>query len=286
MNSELKTVVVAYVPSPHRGYVEFFKKYQGAILYVLGADLIAEFQSLVRNLPANEPEDVVRMIETLSLFRDVRILNSANMDELTKYARIVMPDEDVSRTIAEKYFPAVAITFDGSWRLRWHWDAVQQHHRPEGERMVSVHELDRELMRTAFGAAERSSDWWRQVGALFVRNGEVQLVAFNKHVPSEQSPYLCGDPRSNFGPGQSIDISSALHAEVGVISEAAKRGVAMEGGDLYVTTFPCPPCAYACANSGIRRLYYADGYSLIEGAEVLHSRGVEIIHVDMNAPSP
>lgn len=285
MNSVPETVLVAYVPTPHRGYIEFFKAHRGVILYVLGKEIISEFQPLVRNLPANEPEDVARMIETLDLFREVRILTPSGLDEVGRKSRIIMPDEEVSRAVADKYLPTGDVSFDGAWRLRWHWDAVQQQRKPEDERVISVDELDRELMRTAFTTAERSSDWWRQVGALFVRDGQIQLVAYNQHLPSEQSPYVYGDPRSNFGPGQSIDISSALHAEVGVISEAAKRGIAMEGGDLYVTTFPCPPCAYACANSGIKRLYYANGYSLIEGAEVLRSRGVEIIHVDMNTPS-
>lgn len=286
MKSTPDVVVVAYVPSPHRGYVEFFKAYEGAILYVLGSDIVAEFQPLVRNLPANSPEDVVRMIETLGLFQEVRILTPADLDEVRGQARIVMPDEDVSRAVAEKYFPASQILFDGSWRLRWHWDAVQQQRQPEGERVISAEELDRELMHEAFGLSTRSSDWWRQVGALLVRDGTAVLGAYNRHLPSEQSPYLYGDPRSHFGPGQSIEISSAIHAEIGVIAEAARRGIAMDGCDLYVTTFPCPPCAYACASSGIRRLYYADGYSLIEGADALRSRDIEIIRVDMTAPSP
>ncbi len=286
MNSVPETAVVAYVPSPHRGYVEFFKGYEGAILYVLGNELSNEFQSLVRNLPANKPEEVVEMIRALHIFSDVTLLTPSTLEEVRAATRVVMPDEEVSRALAEKYFADVPIAFDGSWRLRWHWDAVHQQRRPEGEQVISVEELDRSLMRAAFAESERSSDWWRQVGALLVRNGEVLLAAFNKHFPSEQSPYLYGDPRSNFGPGQSIDVSSALHAEIGIISEAAKRGILMEGCDLYVTTFPCPPCAYACANSGIKRLYYVDGYSLIEGADALTSRGIEIIRVDMTAPSP
>lgn len=279
-------IVVAYVPSPHRGYIEFFKAHKGAILYVLGKEIIAEFQSLVRNLPANEPEDVTRMIDTLGLFSEVRVLTPSSLEDVRTAKRIVMPDEEVSRSLAEKYFSGLPVTLDGSWRLRWHLDAVNAKPKPEDTKVISVKELDKELMGTAFGIADRSSDWWRQVGALLVKNGKILLGSYNEHYPSEQSPYLEGDPRSNFGPGERIDASTALHAEIGVIAEAANRGIGMNGCDLYVTTFPCPPCAYACAKSGIRRLYYVEGYSLIAGGDALRSRDVEIIRVDMTAPSP
>jgi dCMP deaminase len=111
------------------------------------------------------------------------------------------------------------------------------------------------------------------------------LGAFNQHVPSEQSAYLYGDPRSNFEAGQCIDMSGALHAEAGLIAEAARRGISTEGCDLFVTVFPCPPCAFLWAYSGIKHLYYVDGYSLIAGAETLQAKDVEIIRVEMNSPS-
>lgn len=276
--------LISYVPSPHSGYLKLFRKYSERILYILGSDFIKEFSPLVRNLPGNSPEDVRLMVLALGIFCDVRILTRDSLDEV-RSMEITMPDEDVSRAIAKVYFSKTPIAFDGSWRLRWHKDAVMQGRRPEGERMISREAFDRELMREAFKSAERSSDWWRQVGALLVRDKEVLLVAFNKHGPSEQTPYLYGDPRSNFEPGECIDVSTALHAEIGIIAEAARTGLQMKGCDLYVTTFPCPPCASACANSGIRRLFYTDGYSLVEGANILQSCGVEIIRVDMNFPS-
>jgi dCMP deaminase len=280
------TVVVAYVPSPHRGYVEFFKAYRGATRYVLGKEIISEFQPLVRNLPANDPEDVVRMIESLDIFSEVRILLPSSVEDIRKASHIVMPDEEVSRALAERHFSDLSVSLDGSWRLRWHWDAVHAKQVLEDTRVVSVAELDQELMGTAFKVASRSSDWWRQVGALLVKDGRVALGSFNEHYPSEQSPYLEGDPRSNFGPGERIEVSSALHAEIGVIAEAAHWGISTSACDLYVTTFPCPPCANAVAKSGIRRLFYVEGYSLISGGDALRSRGVEIIRVDMTAPSP
>jgi dCMP deaminase len=279
-------ILVAYVASPHAGYLKLFRKYEGGILYVLGRDLIGEFTSLVRNLPAVEPEEAAAMVRSLGIFDSVRVLTRELVPFIGQNT-LVMPDEDVSHALAEKCFAGATVEFDGTWRLRWDWKTTTHARRPEGERVVSVDLLDRELMGRASLEAQRSPDWWRQIGALLVRNGNMLIVAHNTHMPSEQSAYIMGDPRSNFGPGEHIDASLALHGEAGVIAEAARRGISTAGCDLFVTTFPCPPCANIVAASGIRRLYYADGYSLVAGAETLNAYGIEIVRVDMQtAPVP
>lgn len=280
MESKSSSVLIAYVASPHAGYLKFFRAYEGSILYILGNEFIREFPALVRHLPGVNPYEARRMLESLDISSSVHVLTLAMLDTVRE-SPVVMPDEDVSHAFAEKYLPDQAITFDGNWRLRWDWGATQKNRRPEGERVISVDELDRELMHSAFREANSSPDWWRQIGALLVKDGKILLTSFNRHVPHEQSNYLYGDPRSNFEPGQCIDASGAAHAETVLIAEAARRGVAMEGCDLYVTTFPCPPCAYTCSFTGIRRLYYVDGYALVAGAETLQAKGVEIVRVEM-----
>ena len=286
MKSKNNVAIIAYVPTVHAGYLKFFRAnaYDSSVeMYVLGDEFIRQFPSLVRHLPGVTPEEARRMIRGLNMFISVHILESVSDLEEMRQSNVhfIMPDEDVSHAMAEKYLKSVAVTFDASWKLRWDWGATQAKRRPEGERIISTNDFDRELMRNAFVVADRSPDWWRQIGALLVKDGKVLLAAFNRHLPSEQSEYCYGDPRSNFNQGECIDVSGALHAEVGLIAEAARRGIKTEGCDLYVTTFPCPPCAYACAQTGVRRLYYADGYSLIAGAEELQAKGVEIIHVEM-----
>jgi dCMP deaminase len=277
---DLNSVLVAYVPVPHAGYLKLFRSYAGSTLYVLGEDLIKEHQPLVRNLPAAQPTDVIEMIKALRIFAEVRVLNPSNVTDVQKYSQIVMPDEDVSRAFAEANFTHHNVIYDGRWRLRWDWGASHADRRPEGERLVSKDELERELMRKAYEVAKRSPDWWRQIGALLVREGEVLLTAFNRHVPHEQSNYLYGDPRSHFGPGERIEVSAATHAEPALVAAAARGGIVTQGCDLYVTTFPCPPCAYLCALLGLQRLYYVDGYSLVAGAETLQANGVEIVRVE------
>ncbi len=286
MKSDKSTVaVVAYVATPHQGYISFFETYRGAVLYVLGDDLLAEHVSLLRHLPGNTPEAVARMVTALHIFADVMVLHRDTMDLLSRHDRIVMPDEDVSRRVAAEFCLDRDVEFDGSWKLRWHWDAVQHKQQVHDVSCVTLNELDQHFMRLAYVEAQRSPDWWRQIGALLVQEGVPLLAAYNTHYPSEQSAYVYGDPRSQFDPGISIEVSSALHSEIAVIAEAARRGVSTVGCDLYVTTFPCPPCAYAVGRAGIRRLYFAEGYSRLEGKAALESQGVDIVRVQLTPPS-
>jgi len=52
----------------------------------------------------------------------------------------------------------------------------------------------------------------------------------------------------------------AVHAEMGVITDAARRGVALRRATLYGTTFPCHNCAKHIVASGVKRLVYIEPY--------------------------
>lgn len=48
----------------------------------------------------------------------------------------------------------------------------------------------------------------------------------------------------------------ALHSEVDAITQAAKKGVKVEGAIMYVTRYPCEACARAIASAGIKKVVY------------------------------
>jgi dCMP deaminase len=136
-------------------------------------------------------------------------------------------------------------------------------------------------MAEAVRQAGYSSDWWRQVGAVAVRDGVLLGVAHNEHRPSEYSPYINGDPRNDFSRGVRADLSTALHAEAALIAAAARAGTSLDGADLYVSTFPCPACARLIAEAGFRRCFFAGPYALLDGDTVLRAAQVELIWVDL-----
>lgn len=56
------------------------------------------------------------------------------------------------------------------------------------------------------------------------------------------------------------EFGRAVHAEMGVITDAARRGVSLRGATMYGTTFPCHNCAKHIVASGIMRLVYIEPY--------------------------
>jgi dCMP deaminase len=273
-----KNIIIAFVPAIHVGYINLFKKYKGS-LYILGKDFIADFPHIERDIRTPEIEDIKKICSSLELFDVVEELTRDSLQNLNKDdVNIVMPDDEITRAIAEKYLQGIDVTFDSVF-LRWNRvistnDTVV----PEG-RVVSTSDLDKELINVAGEEAEKSSDWWRQIGSLVVKDGKIILSAHNKHLPSDFNLDTYGDPRSSFDAGIRIDLSTAIHSEASLVAEAAKRGLSLNGCSFYVSTFPCPNCAKLLVESGIKKVYYSQGYSLLDAEDIMKAFGVEIILV-------
>jgi dCMP deaminase len=144
---------------------------------------------------------------------------------------------------------------------------------------ISISEFDREVMGNLKKMTKQSSDWWRQVASALVIDNDVKLFARNEHRPHDMQAYSDSDPRAHFQSGEQIEMSTSIHSEANLIAQAAKKGIKTEGASLYCTTFPCQVCAKLIAESGIKNLYYLEGYSQLDGENVLKGKGVKIIQV-------
>ena len=135
------------------------------------------------------------------------------------------------------------------------------------------------MMKEASLQSEKSGDWWRQVGAVLVKDKKIVISADNQNLPSDHTPYQVGGVRDLFVAGERQDLANTIHAEQSIIAKAAKDGIFTKGLSLYVTTFPCPVCAKLIACSGIKNLYFSEGGSNFDAKKVLDSAEVKIIHV-------
>lgn len=274
-----KKTIIAYIPALHKGYIDFLKKQSGKLL-ILDLDLVREMPRLERDIRAISAQEMQKSIEVLNICDSVEVLDKKGMAAVSKTEHIVMPDEDVSRFFAEQYLKDNKISYESVF-LRWDKQiSTVEHIVPEG-RVISAEHFDKEIMTKAFTDAKKSSDWWRQIGAVVVKDDKPILVGHNKPLPSDQVHNIFGDPRSNFDAGQNIELSKFVHAEASLIAEAAKRGISLEGASIYVTTFPCPVCAKSVALAGIRKVYYTNGYSLLDAEDVLKSFGIDIVKVNL-----
>jgi len=279
--------VLLYLPVIHAGYEAFLRKHADAAgILLLGHGFAADHPSLakdIRALPAARAADYLRLV---SGDASIRVVEPAELAGAVTGDPLVLPDEEVMRDIADRYGlgGGRTLVFDRTF-LRWDrdWATAKVPVSFDGE--ITAAGLPRELLGRAQALAGRSSDWWRQVGAVAARAGQVLGCAWNHHQPTEYAPYLNGDPRDAFERGVRADLSTAIHAEASLIAAAARNGTSLAGADLYTTTFPCPACARLIAEAGFVRCFFAGQYSVLDGEQTLRARGISLIWVDTRAGS-
>lgn len=285
-------VAIVYMPVLHAGYLQFFQSLpKSTQLYLLTPEVLeklpGDFDYLIR-------KDVLRSVDVHTMLRAVEVLVdtkhlstisllnhdaletlSANQDDIDQ---LFVPDDDISAALLYWRFGEVDSVRNPIF-LRWHRDNVAEEKAVESHSVVAMSELDRKLMQYMQKVANGSHDWWRQVGAVLVQNGEIRLSACNQHQPHPQSACAHGDPRSLFSRGIRLELTTAEHAEAAVLAEAARRGIATQDGSLYVSAFPCPTCAMLIARAGIKTCYFGGGYAVLDGESVLKAAGVELVLV-------
>jgi dCMP deaminase len=279
-----KEILIAYVPVLHEGYRKLLMAHPGAEVFVFGPEIVEKFDYLKKEIRALDPKFIVEAILSWGIVKKVSILNVEKLLGIQKESdsggcQIVMANDDVCRELALEYFKDKEVVFEDIF-LRWDKHNAVKEKPVVPDEQISRKEFDKRIMVDLEREAEKSSDWWRRIGAAIVKNGKVILLAHNDHVPNEHTSYINGDPRNAFKRGINIESSSVIHSEVRLIAEAAKRGISLEGTDMYVTVFPCPPCAKSIAYCGIKNLYCAGGYAVLDGEDVLKAKGIKIIFVE------
>ncbi len=278
----MEKIIIAYVPVLHQGYRKFFEKHASEVkkMHLFSSEIINQFSHLAKDIRALPPGLVKQAIKGWNIFEFVSIVDSEILEFIrtSRKFEIIMPDEDECREVAAKYLNGCKIEFDNVF-LRWDKTKSLAVNEVKFDRNVSIKELEGEIMKCAIKESGKATNWWRQTGAVIARDDQILLMGCNRQVPSSYVPYFEGDVRSLFKRGINIELTTDLHAEAHLISEAAKKGIALEGTDLFVTTFPCPPCAKIVAYSGIKRCYFHSGYAMLDGERILRDKGIEIILV-------
>lgn len=272
--------LVIYMPAIHSGYLKLIDSAKVTDVYLLDnnlvVDLIPRLERDVRALNANE---VAPMLQTYFKKVRVNVLNKTRLSSLPRNKTIILPNEDVSRKFAENYLRNFKIKYVNVF-LRWDMKAVNKIAKPATKYRITAKDFDRRIMAKSVSFAKKSPDWWRQVSALAVKDKQIILSSYNQSYPNKNyTAEIFGDPRSNFDAGQKLELSKVIHAEAAIISQAAKKGIALQGTSLYVSTFPCPVCAKLIANAGIKEIYFKDGYSLLDAEDIFKAKKIKLIRV-------
>jgi len=229
-------------------------------------------------------DDITRYLQSVYLdTRSISTLLLDNIKRINKYETIILPDDSFHRSFVKRFKEDLPTCIFENCFLRW--DRMPTLNKDYVITDLTISDLDLrkfglfQFVERAESEAQRSPDWWRQVGAVLVKDGSQILTAFNQHLPTELETYFSGDPRSNFNAGEYIELSVSAHAEAGLIALAAKKGIVTKECELFVTTFPCPPCAISITLSGIKRVFFVEGYSMINSVEIFKEYGVEVVRV-------
>jgi dCMP deaminase len=278
----MSEVAVAYIPVLHDGYRRFVEAHAsgaGGRLYLIGPELYQDYRPLAKDIRRLDAELVAAAIGAWGICSEVAVLDKHGAERLAAIGpTLTLPAEDVSYQVVERWFSRCPIRYDTVF-LRWDKTRSAQLLVPTAARQVQSGAPPEELAAAAQARAAESVDWWRQVGAAIRFADGTIASAVNEHNPHPLSAYAVGDPRANFSQGVHLELSTATHAEARLIAQAARDGVSTKSAVMYVTDFPCPPCAKLIAAAGIAKLYFRTGYAVLDGEDVLAAAGVEVVKV-------
>lgn len=289
--------LIAYIPVFHQGYINLIEDEKPDKIFLISKEIVNQFEkdfpylsrSFLHAVGDNIIESFLRIY-----FPHIQVLvvNIANLKDLisslTDNCQIILPQEDVSEYFRNSFLLGAykgEIIFTNKYFLRWNQHSTKSEREPVPDEVVSSVPFDLETLRkTAYDEAHKSADWWRQVGAVLFeeKTGKVILFSHNKHLPYQNLPNVCGDARAHFNPGESPELVTAIHAEQLILMNALRQHLDISKLSLYSTTYPCPVCAKLIAFSGVSKLYYSEGYAVMEQAgNILQAFGVSVIHVPL-----
>ena len=142
---------------------------------------------------------------------------------------------------------------------------------------------DQSYIQIANIIAKRSKCVGAQVGAIIVKEDRILSTGYNG---TPQGHRNCNDVWENKKHPDHYEWSKVyeIHAEQNAIIWAARKGISIEGSDMYTTMRPCTQCTKLIIASGIKRIYYGRDYNkethMNDELEIfIKDNGVEIIKI-------
>jgi dCMP deaminase len=139
---------------------------------------------------------------------------------------------------------------------------------------------DEYFMRIAVVVASRATCDRKHVGAVIVRDKAILATGYNGSIRG--LPH-CSEAGHLMEDGHCV---RTIHAEANAIIHAARHGVGIEGGSIYVTASPCWACFRMIANAGLQRIVYGEFYRDERIFSVAEQLGIELVRVDTREGAP
>lgn len=129
------------------------------------------------------------------------------------------------------------------------------------------------FMKIAAQVATRGTCSRKQVGCVIVRDRTILATGYNGSIRGMPHCDEIGHMMENG------HCTRTAHAEQNSIAQAARNGVSVLGGDLYVTASPCWNCFKIIANAGIVRIVFGEFYRDDRIFNAADHLGMELVHL-------
>ena len=132
------------------------------------------------------------------------------------------------------------------------------------------------FMNIAKQIASRSTCDRKHVGAVIVRDRTILSTGYNGSIRGMPHCDEAGHLMEN------DHCVATIHAEINAVLQAAKNGVRIENGEVYITASPCWSCFKMIANAGLKKIYYGEFYRDERIFDVAKRLGIELIHIEVD----
>jgi dCMP deaminase len=136
---------------------------------------------------------------------------------------------------------------------------------------------DEYFMAIAREVATRSTCDRKHVGAVIVRDKMILTTGYNGSIRG--LPH-CDDEGHMMEDGHCV---RTVHAEANAIAQAARNGVRLDGGGIYVSASPCFGCFKLIANSGLSRIVFGEFYRDERIFKLSEQLKIELLHLPIDA---
>jgi dCMP deaminase len=136
---------------------------------------------------------------------------------------------------------------------------------------------DEYFMAIAREVATRSTCDRKHVGAVIVRDKMILTTGYNGSI---RGLAHCDEDGHMMEDGHCV---RTVHAESNAIVQAARNGVRLEGGHIYVTASPCFGCFKMIANAGLSRIVFGEFYRDERIFQLSEKLGIALVHQPVEA---
>ena len=136
------------------------------------------------------------------------------------------------------------------------------------------------FMKIAATVASRATCDRKHVGCVVVRDHTILATGYNGSIAGLEH---CDEAGHMMEDGHCV---RTIHAENNAIIQAARNGVRIEGGTIYVTASPCWSCFKMIANAGVKRIVFGEFYRDPRIFEFAQRLSIELTQLERGSEPP